>query len=647
MNSPLTPALRLHASWVSSFFNPSDEHSTESVLVKKLLSSDARAVHEGLANIASHIASGKEARRSFRENAGIPAVIHIVATNLPEKSMLTTAAMILEKLTEDDEAAAEIGEREGVQALVDLFCYYQGDFEVCRAVVSTMRNLTTVTENRARMLEYRVLELLINAIDELKNDKLLAECIPGAVANIVFGCRESRVRCGELGAIARFTNCLDIHSTSSKVVTQLAFGIRNLVWECPLNLKRVSQAHTIEVMLNILSMHRECIEVVTQILGVFANIVSADSSIRCNMLREKTFFLDMFHILSFFVAESELCATLCFVLFTIAEHDLQHERHYAKTIAHHCKEIEGYKGIISSLEHAIFNKNKDALAKICHLIHVFCVSEEFRRDIGRANVLDLPVKALQESVFDDEISISKLLCCIRGIVSGNDEAKLMFRELDGFPITLEIMKRHNKSLMVILKCTQVLDNTADGQLRTTEQLLDRKDEVAKELQAAMSKFPECANLQENACSILVKIASISREEASRLMQAGVLRSVELAKSSNAGNPGVESLANQLLSLLMDTSSRREGRRNARGNASTRLRSRSRTVESSNRPRSRADTSKSPDRIMKQARCATGTAKMKQRMVKGAGNLQKQSSESSVTHSKRSTRNKLSLEPVYE
>jgi hypothetical protein len=72
--------------------------------------------------------------------------------------------------------------------------------------------------------------------------------------------------------------------------------------------------------------------------------------------------------------------------------------------------------------------------------------------------------------------------------------------------------------------------------------------------------------------------------------------VEKARVVHVGNPAVESLVNHLLTLLVPTDNAKNARgQAARGNASSRLRSRSREVEKGGRSRSKMGHSKSPVR----------------------------------------------------
>eukprot|EP00173_Palmaria_palmata_P000690 Plantae.Rhodophyta-Palmaria_palmata.ctg13376.p1 GENE.Plantae.Rhodophyta-Palmaria_palmata.ctg13376~~Plantae.Rhodophyta-Palmaria_palmata.ctg13376.p1 ORF type:complete len:258 (-),score=37.84 Plantae.Rhodophyta-Palmaria_palmata.ctg13376:287-958(-) len=168
-------------------------------------------------------------------------------------------------------------------------------------------------------------------------------------------------------------------------------------------------------------------------------------------------------------------------------------------------------------------------------------------------------------------------------------------------------------------CCRLLDNISNGQFEATASNMTCRNEAMRSVVAAMILYPQSASLQEHACSVMIKVAATSQTDSDELCNLGARPVVEKARQEHSGNPAVESLANQLLTLLFPSGSDgREGRgQTPQGSSSSRLRSRSRTIQTGQRSRSRMDRSKSRE---KKRGPAMGTLAAVDENSSGDGNI---------------------------
>jgi hypothetical protein len=140
----------------------------------------------------------------------------------------------------------------------------------------------------------------------------------------------------------------------------------------------------------------------------------------------------------------------------------------------------------------------------------------------------------------------------------------------------------------------VLDNVSNGQFEATAEKMKNRKGAMKSVLASMISFPTTQSFGNTVVMSWSMLQETSHQDAGQLVDMGENPAVEKARAVHKGKPAVESLVNQLLTLLVPSDSSRTARgQTGRGNSSARLRSRSRTIENGTRSRSILGRSKSP------------------------------------------------------
>lgn len=173
-------------------------------------------------------------------------------------------------------------------------------------------------------------------------------------------------------------------------------------------------------------------------------------------------------------------------------------------------------------------------------------------------------------------------------LSRRDDCKVKFNNMDGVGEVVKVMTRNPDDEEINIECCKILDFAAEGQL-TSANMLKEKGGLRTAILSVMSIFSHSASIQENACSVLIKLAAISEKDTEELVNAGAREIVQMVQVNHKGNPAVESLSNQLLAVFVDALECVNGK----VTMEYRIHSRSRIIENSETVRARALKSRSP------------------------------------------------------
>lgn len=599
-------------------------------------------------------------REVFRSIGLIPLMVHKMAIHPSHIELQLVAFNVLKMLAENDQSVqTEISQREGIEAIFDTLTAHQDNLDVATCSVSLIKLLALEPDNRSRLFNSTRLQILLSVTKRFIEDEQLVQSASSCFAALVFGSSDIRQTLGTLGAVETLSEVLRVHITSQSAQFEVTLALRNLMWKCPSNHEAALGANTITILFDSLSCHASHPGISEQILGALGNMISSSSNIRYILLRQKALVQRLFVHLSLESCLADQTDIICSILINLSDEKMQTERVCPRIVSKYCLETDGAAFLAAALKRARDGKWLNAMIKIARIIHLLSISEEFRAAVGHAGVISTYLDARTENdTFNNPRVVFSMLESLISILSGSDANKRKFSNLNGLSITITLMQKGAKDNELTKLCTKLLDNASDGQQATAQELVKNKESVISAVITAMADFPDCPHIQEYACSLLVKIAGISQGDAAYLSRVGARNAVEMARCRHLGNPTVESLANQLLSVLVDDATRFSRENNSlRGNASLRLRSRSRTVQATNRARSRTKKSRSPCRMLKDGRRAMMAARLRngQSCTNGDGtNTSVQSGPdqgtkdtTTVISSRCVSRRRIGLEPVYE
>lgn len=601
-------------------------------------------------------------RVEFRKLGCIPLLVHHMTKNISNKEIQMTCCHVLTSISDrDEEAQKEIGEREGIEAILDVLHRFEGQARVCRAAFATLRGLTLIEHNRKVMIDNGVLKCIVSVLKNCMEDEILVENAVASIARVVFRRNDTREAFGAQGGILLITHVLQRYESSSSIQAEAALAIRNLGFDCHANHNRMNEANTIDVLFRGLRNHIDDYLVTNQTLAAIGNMIAKDSVVKDRILLKRTYVAQIFRSLTAFAMDCCLSCKISSMLLHLCAYDQFsdpfHDRCSVRTVSLCCTEEGGCSAIVDAMEAAL-EKAIPLLGKLSRLTHELCIDEGFRQKMGEASALRVLLKSF---TCENSEVLQDVLLCIGALLSGNDDNKRKFSEIGGFRSVLTVMNTHAANELLIENCCKVFDIGADGQLVTTGEILLQKEEDVAAVLRAMKEFPGNARIQEYSCSLLIKVAAISEEDSSHMVKTGVRDAVETARRTHSGDAAVESLSNQLVSLLGDNRGVRRGRGSTgtTSNSSARLRSRSRTVGNGNRNRSRSRQggSKSPirgDRALEAGRRAMLAAKATSGTdgsgTDGSGKVdaaQMVFQDLSVRKSERTAKKKLTLEPISE
>ncbi|CDF35664.1 unnamed protein product [Chondrus crispus] len=486
----------------------------------------------------------------------VPLLIHHMAKNQESRDTQTISCQVLTSLSIDDETSqTEIGIRSGIEATVIALRKFNRDPIVCRAAFSALRNLGMVADNRNQMIALGVLECIVDSLEHFIEDSILTENAVATSARIVFGHRKARVAFGEMGGIALITSVMQRYEFLSEIQGEAGLAIRNLAFQCSPNHSHMLKANTINSLFRGLRIHADNYSVANQMIAAIGNTISLDCDARQRVLDEKIYITQTFRTLTIYSSDIFTVRKLVTVLFHLCANDQRSNKSSSRTLSICCTKEGLCSGIVEAMRTAL-KEDGAVLAKLAIIAHELCLEKTFKQKIGECYIINVLLKALASS--DSDI-LRDLLLCLIAVLSSSPENVQKFNGGRGCNIVLSVMRENGRNEDVVLQCCKTLDTVAEGNFLTSPQFFSTKQEVASVVFKAMKDFPEAALVQEHGCSLLIKIAGISREECSQMVKVGVRDTVEMARATHSGNTVVESLSTRLLSLLMSDHSLKKSR----------------------------------------------------------------------------------------
>jgi hypothetical protein len=537
-----------------------------------------------------------EAKAFIISSGTLGLAMHFAAVHILDAGIQIAACKLLTcAAVDDDHVQEEIGSLEGIDAILEAMMGHRETPEVQQAAVHALSALMWGQTNRATMLRHGAMIDIVEAMKANPKNAVLLEAACGVIAQVVYGRPESRRLVGAAGGVEAIIVAMKTYPTKLTLQAHACFALRNLVWKCPQN-RAIMLRHdadtllmaTMEAFPKIPGLQDQALVAIESL--VEEDIRALQLMVPTDSLRKPIQFLIM-STLRVFTNNKSIVANALSLLLTVCEVAKINRMALIKQVA----ELPSAGNIICASIRDTAVRSFASVLDVVSLLKLLCVVSSFQRSVASAGGIPLLLDCLEQYIETNAESCGELFDGLNAIVSGSDENKRSFNSAcNGVSRVSSIMLKHPHIENVQLLGCNLLDNISNGQHEATAENMSNRQDAMKAVIAAMASYPMAAKLQEYGCSVMIKVAASTPEDSNELVHAGANPIVEKARTSHAGNPAVESLANQLLTLLVSSDSSREGRGGvARGNASVRLRSRSRAVEKGARSRSRMDNSKSP------------------------------------------------------
>lgn len=534
----------------------------------------------------------------------IALISHIMAVHRSSAKVQTSGCHLLELVAEDsDQIQNRIGGWEGIDAVLDAMTTHIDNVEVQTAASGALRTLTWAERNRETMLRHGAMQDLVQSMTTHLENAKLQEHVSGTIAHVVFGNHDSKKLCGTVGGVKAILDAMHKHPDVVSLQAQCCFALRNLSWDCKENHALMHEIKASDLIADAMRRHPRIPGIQDQGLAALSNLLFRDVMTYEESLEESSNASKQglgdhsLQGLAFSALQSfsknisivrhaqSLLINLCDQLRTDHSKELQGIATHPNAAKLICK--------TAYIEGAVVEIPKNA----SKLMKVMCPVDDFLVGVRENGGLEVLLLALDIFVEGHPNDAAVIIEGLNAACSGSDESKSMFNKLGGVGKVAAHMLKVPKCEKFQERCCALLDIVSNGQFEATAINMENRPDAIRSVLAAMVIYIDSASLQEHGCSVMIKVAAASESDSNELCEVGAKPVVEKARSTHHGNPAVESLANQLLTLLVpngDTS--REGRGvTPRGNASSRLRSRSRTVQTAQRSRSRMDRSKSRDK----------------------------------------------------
>lgn len=605
---PTLPSLRFFDLWRRECYArllEDDVHDVLHNLVQSVISNfenpDEAVFLHALRALQTHLHNHKTHYNRFMKLSAIGLVIHCMAVRRKSPDVQAACCAVLAEVADEDEdCQREIVDREGVQVVLDALNEYGQVLEIQRSGFTVLRGLTLVELGRKEMWTNGVLDLLVEVLKHpLQRDELLIERVIAVAGRVVYESYASREKLGQLGIIELITAYMEEFGSSVAILMEAGLALRNLAYKCVANHDRMNESDSMDCLFRGLGRHIHNDLVAHQLLAAVSNMVSMDNVAKKRVLVKKAYVELLFKTLQMYARDTAMCRKIWAILIHLCAYDPFGDRASVNMVASSCvhEQIKAAPAIVESISNAVEENDIRLFVKMTRLVEQLCIFEPFRREVGEAGILDTLLLFLGAKGATDE-QIHAVLDCVAGCLSGMDSNKVKFRQLKGSAVVLQVMAENGENIETNEKCIKLLDISIGGQNVYTKDLVQGKHELIVALMGAMARFRPCHRIQEFGLAALVKIACENEEDAAFMVQRGFRMHVEATVTAHTGKPAVESLGNQLLSLLVDKNAGRIGRNQMVGSSGTsvaRRMSRSRNVGDRARARSRSRRSASPKR----------------------------------------------------
>eukprot|EP00177_Eucheuma_denticulatum_P004182 GFKZ01007590.1.p1 GENE.GFKZ01007590.1~~GFKZ01007590.1.p1 ORF type:complete len:668 (-),score=89.93 GFKZ01007590.1:1034-3037(-) len=576
-------------------------HDSIHIVLTTLLSPEP-ALATSLHSLASHLRTTPASFSRLLHLHAVPLLVNIMALQPSQPDLQSSICAILSTLAHaHSDARTQIFANKGLDLVLSAQEAFPAHLHLQRNAFATLRALVLFEPARKAMLATPILDSLLSVLSKpLQGDDQLVYQAMATTARIVFESNATRERLGELGMVEVIVAIMKQFASLPSIIAESGLALRNLAYACLANQKRMNDAGVLALMFENLEKHSREFMVVDQISAAVGNMLAMDELARKTVLENKGYIRSLFGVLREFPRKNVLCLQLCVILSHLCEHNPLEDHASAYMIAS-ISVAEGVKGadaIVATLENALQKDDKRLFLRMTGVTARLSVLDLFRSEIRVSGAFKTFLGFLNGEDRREE-HVNTVLNCVASCLSGVDQSKKLFSELNGLETVLKSMSRWSESSETNEACVKVLDIAVAGQEIGPKDLVRCKADTTSGVFAAMTNFRSAAKIQEYGCSCLVKLAAECSEETSRMVRLGAHTHIQSVLSTHSGNPAVESVASQLQMLLGEKSTR-QGRSTHTGSGGTsvsRRMSRSRCVgDRGERARSRnSKKSKSPNR----------------------------------------------------
>eukprot|EP00178_Gracilaria_changii_P008724 TRINITY_DN261_c0_g1_i1.p2 TRINITY_DN261_c0_g1~~TRINITY_DN261_c0_g1_i1.p2 ORF type:complete len:579 (+),score=75.11 TRINITY_DN261_c0_g1_i1:1019-2755(+) len=562
---------------------------------------------------------------------------------------------VIKQVSENVKTAEIKTTTESIHELVQEIHNNRNNLPKCLTAVMKLCILAPNASHRTIMASHGILQDLCYTLKNFVDDEAFVSHAACLIASLVFQDDAGREEFGVNSGLEVLTQVMRNHLSSVAVQKSIVRALRNAVWNSDVNCEQIRNSNTLHVLFQLMNMYSNHHDLMEEILACICNVVALNNESREEILTTSLYLEQLMSEWRNNIKNCSLSNLIGLILVhLISESHLG--RMGIKIVVQTYGKLQEPSTLCQSLRHALFAQDENLIATLAKLTYFLGYAEEFRGTICQTSCIRNFLQALELTIGNTGTLLS-ILQAVESLLSGEDDAKKMFNEANdpnGVSVVIGVMEAHKGDELVTETCCRILDNAADGQLYTADKLVRNKELLGKAVITAMADYPRNVLIQEHACLLLIKIASTHTSAGELLVRLGAKNVVDMARHSHSSHPSISPLANHLLTLLAKRSPSREGRRMEDGPkiASSRLRSRSRTVDHSGRSRSRAERNRSPVNMLLSGRRALAAAQKLTCESSHGGELTSMRSSDvagvrPLINNRRSDRRKMKLEPVLE
>lgn len=613
----------------------------------------ANAVGNTTANtrLSDLVTNDETIRTQFVNAGGIPLLTRFMAINIDSAEIQHAACNTLCAIAmhSNNGIQVSLSEAEAIEAIADALKTHTTEKELQAIGIKTLHAHSRYAALCVHIAEEEVLQTLVAAFHAAVAQPNLVTCLADTFTAVASREKDVRMTIGGTGVIQGMLSTLGENSKDKEVARAVTGALACMLEDISENRDCFKTVGGIESLLSVLKVHGKEEKVLYNELIALKVMLSHSKEVRQNII-EGVEWLDHLIPCIAFPDDVGVFQLGVEILIMLCQHDMDQGRLGAINIGNALVKNDATLMCQKGLVRAIAENRGNLLKIVCQLRRLLVLSDEIR---SNPKIIDCMLQIIKITTtaldkFKDDIDILlEMIELQSAIISGHDNCKAEFINDGGIQSIVNLMKRHRKDEKLNTICCKVLDFSAEGQLATAPTLLKGKEIAVQAILTSVADFAECSALAESALSLLIKVAAISAEDTEKLVACGARTMVQMAQSKHVGNPAIESLANQLLILLVDnsltTNNGGNGPRGAKGGM--RARSRSRVIENSESVRARAQKSRSPVRVHRSRR-----ASREQRMAAAkasVGAVDDGKIVGSRVRVRRATRQKFSLEPVLE
>lgn len=569
-------------------------------------------------------------RSKFIAAGGIPLITRYMVVNIDDRDIQLSSCRMLAVMAElSDEAQNNIAECEVVEAVVDAATSYGTDIDIQRVCIVALHNFSLHQANRSAMHVSNTLLAVLKAFCVVLSLPTYVVLAATTLATAVFQDDRSRLIVGENGAIDALIEALRTHRLKADVQRACNLALQNIMFSCPHNISRFKELNGMNVIFYGILAHLTNPLVVKSAFCALYNFIGFDSSAGHTMIAEQRWLILTCSVAKNMGQDLEIADQVIRIWISICQYDTSVEKEGIRHLTECMKNTGTGSIILKWMRKSILTQNQRLFGAVCRLYEVMSLSLGKRRVepsltlINTGKAIGLCILAF-EAFERERYAILDALSTLGLLISGRDDFKNRFNEMDGVEAVVRVMRSNLMDETINIESCRILDIAAEGQLLSARKLRG-KEALCRAVLNCMTNFEDSAAIQENAISVLVKVSACCKVDAMELMIADVCAVLEMALMKHKENPGVESLASQLMTVLEAVN---EGQVSNEKYVSVRdclaqKRSRSRIIQNSEAVRARALKSRSPIVLNKNGRLASGDLEMRKRALKSF-NVLKQS-----------------------